>query len=633
MEKNSTVHIKGAILGNFIFLIAISLLVGGYTLKNLPVFRASVEVAGGLQPEKLPEIESLYRESVAGRNRLIDLYGASLKFFRKNMVSDFDFIKDDRGIIQLVQGEPPIDAFKESLDILQRRLERENIPLVYLVEPDVTEGVALAEQIHFLGQRPAALLDELAGKGFDILDLEDVIGYDMEAPAREKFFFHSDGHYSTYGEFWMCKCLARHLKENYNIEFPNSSEVFDLRNYEIRGYDFLGNIARSAGQYFTKTDRFENYIPTFDTEMELIDKTGTVTRHGDFESVAMNGYESNMDHDLYTYWIGNYGQYPEGYYEYRNLLNPDGPELLLLIDSTFMRGATFLALAGSRITVVDTRFSGGVPYVEQALDQERYDAVIVCGVNLFGFGFASDTQLPQLPERPAQQLDYNIGKNGICLGKCNGTETGNADTIVIDRNSPRVEIDGWAADFERQAPLSALYLQVGEKVVKCSYGIQQGGVAVHYQNDVLMNTGFYVTFPTSYLQAGVETLQFIQIGADGTYSYEPVVYQLAQPQKRLQDFRGRIQSYRWDGFQLEVEVVNTSGTIWTETDQVRLAVFSDWKDTGLRGILKEAVWPNETAVFSISFAENRQLLSTDLTALMVQEGIGFFAECERVNRT
>lgn len=136
--------------------------------------------------------------------------------------------------------------------------------------------------------------------------------------------------------------------------------------------------------------------------------------------------------------------------------------------------------------------------------------------------------LPSLPEEPPQIADEWIGTNGICLDTYNGEAIGNKDTFSIHKDAAQVELIGWAADFKDRQPLSALYLQVGERVIQCNYRIERTSVSDHYQNDNLKDTGFSVTFPASYLaEEQVSTLSFIQVGTDGTYRYEPVMYQVS----------------------------------------------------------------------------------------------------------
>lgn len=138
-----------------------------------------------------------------------------------------------------------------------------------------------------------------------------------------------------------------------------------------------------------------------------------------------------------------------------------------------------------------------------------------------------DTSLPDLPEEPAQTADCWIGTNGICLDSYNGENVGNADMFSIHRNAAQIELVGWAADFKDQLPLSALYMQIGDQVIQCNYGIERTSVSDHYQNDNLKNTGFSVTFPASYLRDGqINELSFVLVGTDGTYQYKPVTYQL-----------------------------------------------------------------------------------------------------------
>lgn len=146
------------------------------------------------------------------------------------------------------------------------------------------------------------------------------------------------------------------------------------------------------------------------------------------------------------------------------------------------------------------------------------------GGKISGFQVQS---VPSLPKASAQTADYWIGKNGICLDTYNGKYISNADTFSIYKDAAVVSLVGWAADFKYRRPLSALYLNVGDKIIQCIYGIERTSVSDHYHDNNLKNTGFSVTFPVSYLRGGeIEEISFIQIGSGGTYQYEPVTYKL-----------------------------------------------------------------------------------------------------------
>lgn len=168
----------------------------------------------------------------------------------------------------------------------------------------------------------------------------------------------------------------------------------------------------------------------------------------------------------------------------------------------------------------------------------RPDVVVwACGERYINNVLRRDLTVPKLanelsefPQLPAQTADYWIGKHGICLDSYNGQKVGNEDIITLDPESGKVSLVGWAADFQVQKPLSALYLQVGDKIIQCEYGLKRTSVSSHFKNEDLTNTGFAVTFPASYLneEAG-DKLRFVAIGADGSYCYKPVVYQVERP--------------------------------------------------------------------------------------------------------
>lgn len=512
------------------FLCLICILFCGYGFANLSLLKeivSSREITYQNWKKSASDIEAQLKERMEGRQHLIDLYGLSLRTMGRSMVGNFEFIKDERDIIQMVVDAPKNDLFEQSVIALHDRLERERIPLVYLEAPNKADGFQLSEQLYFNGQSLDERLQTLKLAGIDVLNAGEHLQGDDDAPSLEDFFFHTDVHYSTSGELWMSKLLVQHLKETYQIDFPESDLALDVSRFEKRKYDFLGNTARSAGKYFVGLDRFENYIPIYDTDFTLFNKAREPIRTGNFETVIMNGYEDRENNDIYTYWVTNYGQYPEPYYRYRNNLSLEGPKLLLLIDSTFMRGAAFLSLVSSEVTVLDIRSMGEVPYVQQALDEKHYDAVIICATDYWSRSFSVDCELPALPEEPAQTADYWIGTNGICLDTYNGENIGNADSFAIQGDATQIELVGWAADFKSRQPLSALYLQVGDRVIQCNYGIERTSVSDHYQDENLKNTGFSVTFPAFYLCGGeVDQLSFVQVGTDGTYRYEPVSYQL-----------------------------------------------------------------------------------------------------------
>lgn len=129
---------------------------------------------------------------------------------------------------------------------------------------------------------------------------------------------------------------------------------------------------------------------------------------------------------------------------------------------------------------------------------------------------------------PCNEIFYK----GMWLDSVNSTDLNTAEYTAgqipksLYQDSQTVLFNGWAADFNANMPLSALYLKVGDKTIKCQYGIERTSVSDFFQNENLKMTGFSVAIPQSYLE-GAEKIEFIQVGYDGSYRFEEVVYELS----------------------------------------------------------------------------------------------------------
>lgn len=475
-------------------------------------------------------IESQIKKQTRGRNKLIDLYGAFLRTLQKQMIGNFEFIKDEWGIMQRCNKAVDTQPFENSVADLKKYLGTTNTPLIFLQMPDKLDKVKLTSAIHFSEQKNPELLRSLSEMGIDVVDVDAFIA-DISAEERKRLFIsRTDMHFPTYTEFYAARILTEHLIKKYNIYFPNFSVVFDKANWNIASYQFLGNTARSAGRFFVEPDQFEVYSPKFKTDLTLFDENERRMRIGDFRKAAMNGYEERGNINLYTYWVTDYGQWPKPYYRYQNNLNNASPRILILADSIFMRGTAFLSLLCSDLTTIDLRYLKNTPYIEYALNRERYDAVIICASDpdFLRRAFTVTTTLPDLKERHRQTSEGWIGTSGICIDTCNSIPVYNTSSFQVNGGTPMTELTGWAADFAVRKPLKALYLQVGSQIIQCNYGLRRTSVSDHFKNFNLTNTGFSVKFPTSYFKNGeIKDIQFIQIGTDGTYRYQPVTYDIS----------------------------------------------------------------------------------------------------------
>lgn len=503
---------------------------------SLKKLLASADKSPDKWQKSAASVEASFKNKIKGRNRLIDLYGVSLMALNCDIVGNLEFVKDNAGIV--IRFERPLNEERAISNIkqLREKTKEKNIPLVYVALPNKAARLPdFTGEFEMNGSQSYRIGQLLKAEQIDCLDLNERIGGENASPTFEKFYFKTDVHLTTYAEFWTARELVCHLSENYHINFSNANLVFDLNKYTVTSYDFVGNTARSSGKYFAGVDQFELYKPVFDTKLTLNIPFSGKHRAGSFEDVMLNGYEKKSNITEYTYWIINYGQYPSPYYQYENLnIKENAPKVLVICDSVFMRGFSYLALACRRTTILDPRaFFKGMEYVASELDFEDYDAVVVVGTSyeFFNKKFVSKVELPNLPKADmitAKEYGQRIGNRGIFLDTCNGKRLEGKTTIPIDKNALSVKLYGWAADFRSDAPFSDLYVKIGDLLMKCDYTIKRTSVVNHFHKDSLLKTGFQITFPASYLKNGeVKEISFIGVSADGRYIYAPVTYQLS----------------------------------------------------------------------------------------------------------
>ncbi len=158
---------------------------------------------------------------------------------------------------------------------------------------------------------------------------------------------------------------------------------------------------------------------------------------------------------------------------------------------------------------------------------ERYiDPLLLQSGDILFFADANEIPSDTLPR---QQEIYN----GMFLDLVNDVDlntngsTPGEITPQYYQNSSTVSLIGWAADFNVNKPLSKLYLKIGERTLECKYGIERTSVSDYFQNQDLKMTGFSITFPKTFLD-GVNRIEFIQVGNDGTYKFEAAEYKIIE---------------------------------------------------------------------------------------------------------
>ena len=88
-----------------------------------------------------------------------------------------------------------------------------------------------------------------------------------------------------------------------------------------------------------------------------------------------------------------------------------------------------------------------------------------------------------------------------------------------------------------------------------------------------------------------------------------------------------------DAEKIKVRVKNIGEGVWTREDAVRLCVFADGKDTGIRAMLPKSmsISYGEECVFELDVSTMESIKDMKLEIVMAQEGFKYFGEREEIN--
>ncbi len=504
----------------------LSVLVFSLTLFCFQYKNVMVQAFGTKEKEMrqwVAGIESSLTENIRGKGIFSEIYGMAHNILALDVIGAFEYVRDDAGIMQHCEPDGNYEAFINDMKTLSDVLKSDGIPLLFVQLPDRDKFFNFRDSVHYFGEASHVLGEALEENGMNVLRIEDFVSLDNPA-AQRNYFFHSDGHLTTEAEYQNARLITKALAENASLSFPFTNRIYDTENWELVEHELFGGFARSSGKSFSGVDTFATFFPAFETRMRLTIPETDAVREGDFIEVMTNNFENSNQSN--PYWILNYGQWSQPVYTYENLLVKNGPRLLVLCDSIALRTNTFLALNASTVTVLDPRYFNDRPFLAEYLTMYHYDAVVVLGSGqeFFTSSFRSKFDLEGLKLKAGKQLD---GWSGMWIDFCNGfmlDEQGTIPSAAFSENNT-ITLDGWAADFSESQPLSALYVQIGDMILQCQYGIPRESVSAYFKNDNLLNTGFSVTIPMdAFLAQDASKVQFIEISADGDSLFEPAIY-------------------------------------------------------------------------------------------------------------
>jgi len=460
------------------------------------------------------QLELDYHNSFHERNELIDIYGITQSVLQKKVIGNFDFYKDDAGLMHQFSNYLDVQDSANKIVLLSQRVKEKGIPFLYVQIP-ARESKNITSYPATIFNQNSKMIDKaisiLKEKKVDCLNIEDELA-DSHF-SYEKLFLHSDLHLQTNAEIWILIKIIDYLENKYNIIFENKNDILNMDNYNKKTYEFIGNLARSSGKYFAGSDWFDEYIPKFETSMIMDNSIQGEYREGAFESTVMNQYETKLYplNKEYTYWVTDYMQFTSPYYNIKNK-NIHKNNILVIMDSLAYRTFSYMSLASANITILDTRCYNGIDYTSMILNNNNFDAVIYChSTSLFGYPIFPHHEEIDLPVKKSKENNTNMW-----IDICNGNILDNQSDITVNRKMNTITLSGWAADLDVLLPASKVYINVDEYTIDCNYGITRQDLAKHFNNESMSNCGFKVSIPTSVIEnSKTGMINFHIVSADG----------------------------------------------------------------------------------------------------------------------
>jgi hypothetical protein len=310
----------------------------------------------------LANLEKQFQGNLKYKEKMVNVNGLANLFLNKKMVGNFEYIKDKNNALHLTVSASDLQSYERNILQLKELCEKENTAFIYAALPsDVRrEIIPVSSEIPLFNQYHSELIKDLKAKGVDCVDANEFFSMD------ESVGFKTDVHLKTSTEFEFARILANKLIE-LEIPFSDFNKIYEIDNYEVLSYDFIGNTVRGIGKYFTKgMDTFDVYLPKFDTLFSYFSQRSGVYKTGSYKDTLLNGYTESQNISEYTYWVTNYLQWPSSYYTIENKQVDNDTRICIFIDSLAMRAVTFLALGVRYVTVIDPRY-GGLDYFYSTL--------------------------------------------------------------------------------------------------------------------------------------------------------------------------------------------------------------------------------------------------------------------------
>lgn len=316
-------------------------------------------------------IENSFNANFYGKSIFENIYGFSQKMLLKNMIGNYQFIKDNNNSMHNINDKHNKEMFLNELANLKDKLNHYDIPLIYCQVPD--KSIRNYTEFKFnIADDGNLVMDEILRftKANDIHNI-DMRNYINNEIKPEDIYFKTDLHMTTEAEIFLMKKLVNFLEENFDFKFSNKIEVFDMNNYRVDQKPFWGNLVGNTGESYIEPDNFTYYYPIFKTNY-ILNNHGKIKK-GNFNSTILNFSEKPSN----SYYVTDYLQWPSPYYTILNERVDNENTIVVIMDSLGLRTTSYLSLLFKEIIVLDPRYFDGKDYLTDILNANKVDAVVI----------------------------------------------------------------------------------------------------------------------------------------------------------------------------------------------------------------------------------------------------------------
>lgn len=362
-NKKSQILFLALFLG-LIFSFTLFLLKNSY--NNRVGFKEKISSSNPTQ-----QIEIFLKDNFPGNLNFRDIKGVVYNVLNKKVLENFQFLKDDLGVVRIVTTDNRERSIAESLKKIKNLLG--DTPVIFINLPDTQKHLDFKFMV-LEGGETEVINSEVKKYGIEVLDLNQ-----YKIPSNN-FWFRTDLHISTDAEIWVLNQTIKYLKREYQERFFSLS-YFSLAEYDSKRYPFIGNTSRNAGAFYTPIDEFDIYIPKSQKRFSFKNFDNDYTREGTFSEAVLNGMTEADLKNKYSYKVTDFGSFTTRLYQIQNLDSNNDYKILVICDSIFMRGFSYLATLIANVTIFDPRFNSDTNFLSEYLKHHQFDAVLCLGIS------------------------------------------------------------------------------------------------------------------------------------------------------------------------------------------------------------------------------------------------------------